>query len=519
MSAIRWSAIALASVLAVATAGILQYVPLGGSVSAQQSSLQVPQTEGIAKAYQISDAFREVSRRALPAVVSIRTTGKVVKRRVTRRSPLDSDPFLREFFNDPRFRGFMEERGDSQEREFRTPGGQGSGFIIDGKGLVLTNAHVVDGAEDVFVRLNDGREFKVVDTKSDERADIALLTIEPSETLTAIPLGDDEDMQIGDWVLAFGSPFGMHQSVTQGIISAKGRGIGGDPNKAFLQTDAAVNPGNSGGPLVNLRGEVVGINTAISTRSGGYDGISLAVPVNLVKWVADQLKTTGKVQRAYVGIQMQTIDAELARNFKLSVPQGVVVTDVVQGSPADEAGFQPGDVILEVDGRRIRNPLNMLGVVERLSVGKTYRIRVLRDGTERDLNITVAERPENFASMEGRSRSQGDSNGEDSQGSDIKDLGISVQEMTPEIAQQLGLDSNAGVVITSVAPNGAAARFGLEPGMVIASMGNQPVNSVQDVLEQLEKAKESGRILLLVKKSDGNTTMSRFISVPFGKNR
>ena len=200
-------------------------------------------------------------------------------------------------------------------------------------------------------------------------------------------------MEIGDWVLAFGSPFGMHRSVTQGIISAKGRGLDGD-GKEFLQTDAAINPGNSGGPLVNLRGEVIGINTAISTRSGGYDGVSFAIPVSYVKWVANQLQTSGQVRRAYLGVQMQEIDAQLAEQLNLPVPQGVAVTEVVPGSPADKAGFQMGDVILEVGSRRIANPLNMMGVVERLTVDQTYNIRVLRNGTKLDLQITVSERPD-----------------------------------------------------------------------------------------------------------------------------
>ncbi|MEZ6133142.1 MAG: Do family serine endopeptidase [Planctomycetaceae bacterium] len=509
MNRLRATLIAF-SVFAVTT-GVLTFA----GVACAQTALQVPRTaesDGFAKAYELSDAFRTVSRNVLPAVVSIRTEGRVVKRQVADFSPFQSDPFLRRFFNDPRLEDFMDQQGGLREREFRTPGGQGSGFIIDSSGLVLTNAHVVAGSDNIIVQLGDGREFPVVDVKADERADVALLKIQVPEPLASVPLGNDDAMEIGDWVLAFGSPFGMHHSVTQGIISAKGRGLGGDPNKEFLQTDAAVNPGNSGGPLVNLRGEVVGINTAISTRSGGYDGVSLAIPVNLVKWVTDQLRTNGKVQRAYVGIQMQTIDAQLARSFNLTVPQGVVVTEVVKDSPADKAGFQQGDVILEVDGRSVRSPLNMLGVVERLSVGQTYRIKVLRDGTERELKITVAERPGNFAALEGKGSGESEPGGHD--GTKVNELGIAVQELSQDIADQLGVAAGSGVVITSVSPGSVAARVGLEPGMIVVSMGNRPVKTVQDVQDEVEKARKSGQILLLVKKSDGVSNVSRFFSVP-----
>lgn len=506
----RFAAIAAGSVVAVLAAGAVQHVASTQTANAQiQLPTQDRTSPALAKAYEISDAFRQVSRQTLPAVVSIKTTGKVVKRTSVSRSPFDSDPFLRQFFNDPRMRGFREDDG---EREFRSPSGQGSGFIIGSDGVVLTNAHVVDDAEEVVVRLADGREFKAVDVKADARADVAVLRIDVGEKLPALPLGNDEQMEIGDWVLAFGSPFGMHRSVTQGIISAKGRGLDGD-GKEFIQTDAAINPGNSGGPLVNLRGEVIGINTAISTRSGGYDGVSFAIPVGMVRWVADQLQNSGQVRRAYLGIQMQEIDAQLAQELNLRVPQGVAVTEVVEGSPADKAGFKTGDVILEVNGRRVANPLNMMGVVERLTVGQAYQLKVQRAGRQQDLRIVVAERP-TLAELQRQEIQSGKAGARF-----VDELGIAVQNLTADIAEQLGMESATGVVITEVAPNGRAARLGIEPGMLIAQIGNVGVQTVDDVVAAVDLSRKNGRILLLVKKTQGNSNVSRFISVPLSDGR
>ncbi|MCR9201861.1 MAG: Do family serine endopeptidase [Planctomycetaceae bacterium] len=490
----------------IAGIGVLLQSGTGTGLLAQVAG---PPSPALAKAWQLSDAFRTVSRNVLPAVVSIQTRGRVVKTM----SPggADLDPFLRGLLGDSGFGDLREQR----PREYRAPSGQGSGFITSADGVVLTNAHVVADAEQVIVRLADGREFSAEKLGVDERADIAVLRIDVQERLPFLPLGNDDDMDIGDWVLAFGSPFGLHRSVTQGIISAKGRGLDGD-DKEFLQTDAAINPGNSGGPLVNLRGEVIGINTAISTRSGGYDGVSLAIPVNLVKWVAQQLENEGVVRRAYVGIQMQEINAALAQQLNLRVPEGVVVTDVVPDSPADRAGFNTGDVILEVNGRRIRNPLNMMGVVERLTVGDAYRILVQRDGREQELRIVAGERP--GARELARRRFESPSRSATDGAKVLEELEAAVQQLTPSIAEQLGLEETQGVVITEIRRGGRADRLGLEPGMVIAAVANRPISGVDDLIEALEISRENGRILLLVKKNTGRANVSKFISVPLNSN-
>ena len=407
----------------------------------------------------------------------------------------------------------MDKQEDDREQQYRMPGGQGSGFIIDSSGVILTNNHVVDDAEEIVIELADGREFTVVDVRTDPRSDVAVLKIETKEKLPFLVLGDDETMEIGDWVLAFGSPFGLNRSVTQGIISAKGRGMTSSRlPQEFLQTDAAINPGNSGGPLVNLRGEVIGINTAISTRSGGYDGVSLAIPASHAKWVANQLRNTGEVRRAYVGISMQELNADLAKAFNLKIPRGVVVTGVVKESPAAQAGFREGDVILEVDGRRIANDRNMLGVVERLTIGQKYTIKILRDGREQSLSITVAERPDDLSSLENND-SEGGSDSNDEQSADISDVGVSIQNLTEDLASQLGLPSSNGVVVTSVERNSPADDVGMETGMVISRVGNQNVRSIADVEDAMTKARQTGLALFLVKVSRGTSSVARFVSI------
>jgi serine protease Do len=515
MKRFKWPPILLMAAASVLAVGITHLLN-GTNDAVAQTQLQHADTQnspGFARAYELSDAFRQVSKNTLPAVVSIRTTGKVVRQTTNRRSPFGNDPLLRQFFNDPRFREFMDEQEEDRERGYRMPGGQGSGFIIDSSGVILTNNHVVDDAEEIVIELADGREFTVVDVKTDPRSDVAVLKIQTKEELPFLVLGDDETMEIGDWVLAFGSPFGLNRSVTQGIISAKGRGLTRSRlPQEFLQTDAAINPGNSGGPLVNLRGEVIGINTAISTRSGGYDGVSLAIPASHAKWVANQLRNTGEVRRAYVGISMQELNADLAKAFNVKIPRGVVVTGVVKDSPAAQAGFQEGDVILEVDGRRIANDRNMLGVVERLTIGQKYAIRILRDDREQSLDITVAERPHDLSNLENND-SEGGPDSNDEQSAELSDVGVSIQNLTADLASQLGLPSSNGVVITAVEKNSPADDVGLEAGMVISRVGNNNVSSIADVEVAMKKARQTGRALFLVKISRGNSSAAQFVSI------
>lgn len=476
-----------------------------GTATTAQAQQNVP---GIEHATELSGAFRHVSKQAMPAVVSIATTGRMVTETIEPGHPFGNDEMLRRFFgNDPRFRQFME-RGPI-ERQRRLPGGKGSGFIISPDGVILTNSHVVRNAEEVTVRLSDGREYTATDIRRDDRSDVAIVRINVDEQLPYLPMGDDATMEIGDWVLAFGSPFGLHRTVTQGIISAKSRGLQtSGMSQEFLQTDAAINPGNSGGPLVNLRGEVIGINTAISTASGGYDGVGFAIPITAARWVADQLVATGSVERAYLGIHMQPIDAALAEHLNLDVPHGTVVTNVIEGSPADKGGFRIGDVLVAVEGTKVNNSRHLIGLVERLNVGESYTVRVLRDNQEVDLSITVATRPDDLVAEMIPEESPAESD----DAADFNALGLTAQNVTAELADQLGIPAS-GVVITSIRPGSGAEQAGLEPGMLISRVANIDVSNVDDLERAATAVADSDKVLVLVRFTSGESVVPRFVLI------
>jgi serine protease Do len=471
-------------------------------------------SDSTASDQQLADAFsrrfRDVAKKSLPAVVSIQSVGKVSG---SAGSPF-ADPMDDEFFrNNPFFRDFFERMPQGSPRvqpqpEPRRAVGQGSGFIIDPSGVILTNAHVVRGADEVRVQLSDGREFKATDIKSDDRADVAVIRISVQEKLPFLTMGNEDELEIGDWVLAFGSPFGLHRTVTQGIISAKSRGLQDSRmRQEFLQTDAAINPGNSGGPLVNLKGQVIGVNTAISTSSGGYDGVGFAVPASLAKWAADQLQNNGKVRRAYIGVYAQDIDSGLAESLGLDIPHGVLVAEITKGAPAEKAGLQIQDVITELNGQQITNSRKLMAVAEKLTVGQMYPLTILRSGKKMTIEVTVAELPEKLIEEPSQPESAEQS---DSQGTSIDELGISVRPVTPEIAKELNLDVAKGVAITSVKSDSYASQLRIQAGDIILRMGTKDVNTTADVKKAVEDARKSQRILLYLKTAEG----TRFISVP-----
>jgi serine protease Do len=462
----------------------------------------------------LTRSFREVAKQTLPAVVSIRTMTKVSG--MTKSSVPDEfsgDPFR----DHPFFRDFFDQlpdnslKGAPKSRQWQSTG-QGSGFIIDPSGIILTNAHVVEGADEITVQLSDGREFTATDVKVDDRADVAIIRIAVKEKLPALTMGDEQELEIGDWVLAFGSPFGLHRTVTQGIISAKSRGLN-DPRmkQELLQTDAAINPGNSGGPLVNLRGEVVGVNTAISTSSGGYDGVGFAVPASLAKWVAEQLEKHGKVQRAYIGVMAQDIDSGLAESLGLETPHGALIAEITKGSPAEKAGLRVQDVVTELNGEQITNTRKLMAVAERLKVGQKYPLEFLREGKPLAIEVTMAELPERLLAQE-----SGETEPEDSsEDTAVDELGIAVRPVTPELADELGLGDVRGVVISSLKRDSYAASLGIQVGDVIFRMGSTDVNTAADVLKGIEEARKTQRILLYIKTATG----TRFISVPLVAER
>lgn len=471
---------------------------------------QYKRTATAADVRALSSVFRDVTKNALPAIVSIQTRGKSVEMVNGPDNLFDDEnhPFGELFRNDPQLREFFR-RLPQQRREMPTPRGMGSGFIIDSKGIILTNNHVVKNAEEVKVRLNDGREFIATDVKTDPRSDVAIIRIDSPKPLPTIPLGNSQQMEIGDWVLAMGSPFGLDGTVTAGIISAKSRGPGIAAREDFLQTDAAINPGNSGGPLLNIDGEVIGINTAISSRSGGYDGIGFAIPVNMARWVAEQLIKHGQVKRSYMGVSIQPVDEKLARKFNTPFGQGAIVNQVMPDSPAEKASLKTGDVILDLNGKPVTGPRNLQGIVEKLSVGKTYPMSIIRDGKRMTLKVTMKAMPNNYAlSQNDTPTPKKDSKPKSEQ--TYSDVGVEIDELTPEVAQRLGLDKETkGVVITDVKKNSPAGFGGLSTGQVIEKVNETKVNSPKEFETAMKKASLKDGILFLIRTRIG----TRFIVI------
>ena len=429
-----------------------------------------------------SQALAALAARVKPAVVTIYTT-KIVR---MSEQP-EFDPF--HFFvpNGPR---------DPREspREFRRPG-QGSGVIIrsEGKtGIVLTNSHVASDQDELKVKLSDGREFDAKLRGSDPKTDIAVLEINGSD-LPVAALGNSEVVQAGEICLAIGSPFGLEQTVTIGHISAKGRrGFRRDTYENYLQTDAAINPGNSGGPLINLRGEVIGINTMIITPTGMFSGVGLAIPINMAKNVMDELLAKGKVTRAWLGIEFGALHKDVAEALKLD--HGVQVGRVVPGDPADKAGIKDGDILLEFDGAKIADGEKFREIVAKAKVGTTVPVKVLRGKETLDLKVTLTEQP-------------GDMDVARSRGATDRDLGVTVQGLTPELAEQLGHKAEKGVLVTEVDPAGPAASAkptGIEKGDLIQEVAQQPVDSVAAFGKALASGKASKGMLMLVRKRDGS---------------
>ncbi len=477
------------------------------------SQVRLALAKAVVSPQDLSRSFREVAKQTFPGIVSIKTEGKVSQVMNNLGGGTGIPPEFEQFFkNSPEFKRFFDVpdlKKMPRGRQHRSLG-QGSGFIISKDGYIITNNHVVNGADRIVVKLHDGREYEAVDVKTDPRSDVAVIKINATN-LHALPLGDSDRSEVGDWVLAFGAPFGLEQSITQGIISAKGRGPGINERENYLQTDAAINPGNSGGPLVNLNGEVVGINTAISSRSGGYDGVGFSIPINMARWVADQLLEHGHVRRAYIGVRIQPLTNELAQQLDLNIYTGAVVTEVVPDSPASKAGLEPGDVILELNGKKVTGTRNLQGITERLTIGKPYSLLIQRNGKQRKLKISLAEMPgsDSFASVHKKREAR--SKETDAPGTvSSEELGINVQNLSKELAEQFGYPEKlSGVVITSVEANSIADNNGLSVGEVIEKIGQSKINDVDDFKKAIKNASAKKGILMLVRRG-GDT---RFIVV------
>jgi serine protease Do len=417
--------------------------------------------------------FVSLARQLKPAVVNISTSKKAKVRRPALPGPrTPGNEFFEEFF-DRFFQG--------QPGPMRPERSLGSGFIISADGFILTNDHVVDGADEIKVKLADGRTFVATVKGFDRKLDLALVKIDTGEDLPVADLGDSATLRVGEWVMAIGNPFGLEQTVTAGIVSAKGRVIGAGPYDDFIQTDASINPGNSGGPLFNTDGKVVGINTAI-VASG--QGIGFAIPVNAAKNIIDQLKNTGHVVRGWLGVSVQTVTEELADSFGLKDATGALVSEVIKDSPAEKGGIKGGDIILSFNG----NPVDALNDLPRqvadTPVGTQARIEVFRNGKTRNLTVTVGRLEE---------EAQGGQIQEAGQGA----LGLAVTDLTPEVARQFGIEEGKGVLITGIDPSGTAAAAGLRPGDLILEMNGREIASLKDYRAALAQVK-SGQILRLL---------------------
>jgi len=430
--------------------------------------------------------FTELVEKQGAAVVNISTT-QTNRNALSRQMPQldENDPFY-EFF-----RRFIPNPGP---REFQSQS-LGSGFIISGDGYIMTNAHVVDSASDVTVRLTDKREFKAKVIGADRRTDVALIKIEAAN-LPAVQFGDPGKLKVGEWVVAIGSPFGFENTVTAGIVSAKGRSLPQENFVPFIQTDVAVNPGNSGGPLFNLKGEVVGINSQIYSRTGGFMGLSFAIPIDVANGIAQQLRATGKVTRGRIGVVIQPLTKELADGFGLGKPRGALVNSVEKGGPADKAGVEAGDVILAFDGKSVAASEDLPRIVGGTRPGSRVAVRIWRNKAERDLQITVGELPEDGRARQGR--------GGKAQ-PPAAQFGMTLSDLSD--AQRKELKVEGGVLVENV--QGAAARAGIRRGDVILAVNNQDVGSVEQ-FKQLMGEFDKGRIVALLVRRGGNS-----LYVPF----
>jgi len=422
-------------------------------------------------------SFAEIAERLSPTVVNIKVT-KIEK--IGFDHPQIPEGPSRDFFE--RFFKDM-----PQGHESRKIQGAGSGVIISSDGYILTNNHVVEGAKEVTVTLSDKQEYKAKVVGRDSKTDLAVVKIEAAKALPAASLGDSDQLKVGEWVVAIGNPFGLSQTVTSGIVSAKGRVIGAGPYDDFIQTDASINPGNSGGPLLNMKGEVVGINTAILPEG---QGIGFAIPVNTAKPLIPQLESKGEVTRGYLGVNIQSITPELAKALKLKETKGALVADVVQGSPAEKAGVKRGDVIVAYNGRAVEDRHNLPVMVAATPVGQEVTLTVLRDGKEQQLRMEVAKLP----SDETRTKAE-----ESAQPSGGK-LGLRLHNVNPELARQLGLKADRGVVVMGVEPGSPAAEAGIQEGDVILEVNRQPVTSINEVKDQVAKTSDGDQVLLLVQR-------------------
>lgn len=469
----------------------LRALALSGMVATVASVVVLPQSVAMAQSAVVRGLpdFTDLVDQVGPSVVNIRTREKASDRAGANGMDEEMLEFFRRFGvpipNTPR-----QQRPQRPQQEEEQPRGVGSGFILTADGFVMTNAHVVEGADEVIVTLTDKREFKARIVGADKRTDVAVVKIEATG-LPAVKVGDVSRLKVGEWVMAIGSPFGLENSVTAGIVSAKQRDTG--DYLPFIQTDVAINPGNSGGPLINMRGEVVGINSQIYSRSGGFMGISFAIPMDEAIRVSEQLRSSGRVTRGRIGVQIGQVTKDVAESIGLGKAQGALVTGVESGSPADKAGIEAGDIITRFEGKPIEKVADLPRLVGNTKPGTKSAVTVFRRGSSRDLSITIAEIEPDKPVVKAAEREE-----KPKASAAAQQLGLSVTELTD--AQKKELKIKGGVVVGSAAD--AAARAGLREGDVILSVANTEIAGLKDFEAAVAKADKSKALSVLYRRGE-----------------
>jgi serine protease Do len=448
-------------VAACAALGLLLY--LAGAGSAAEKAMAPTAQQQPMNVTDLSRAFENVAKEMRPSVVNVRSVKRIAEPSALRHMPGDEDQ-MRQFFGDDFFnRSFGKKRPEEgfQER------GLGTGVIVSKDGYILTNAHVARDADQLTVTLSNNQDYKAKVVGIDNKTDLAVLKID-AKNLTPATLGDSDSLRVGEWVLAIGNPFGLTETVTQGIISAKGRAnVGISDYEDFIQTDAAINPGNSGGPLVNLNGQVVGINTAIVSGSGGSVGIGFAIPIDMAKSVMNSLIKYGKVERGYMGINIQNLTDELAKSFGYGSTHGVLIGDVTPNSPASNAGLKSGDIITKLNGKTMEDMNQLRNTVASTPPGTEVKVEVFRDGKDKTMEVKLGELETKVALTQGREKSE--------------DLGMTVRELTRDEAKQLKEENAKGVLVTEVEPGSLADVAGIRAGDVVTNVENKPVTNIGEL--------------------------------------
>jgi serine protease Do len=455
-----------------------------------QAGILAPEVAAADAPRMVPENFSHLAEVAKPAVVNIRTE-KTVQ---------GGGKVFRHFFGNPfggrerdPFKDFFGPFEEGPSKEFKQRS-LGSGFIIDKEGFIVTNNHVVEGADQIKVRLANDKEYEATVVGRDPKTDLALIKIEGAKDLVPLPVGDSDTQAVGTWVVAIGSPFGLEQTVTAGIVSAKGRIIGSGPYDDFIQTDASINPGNSGGPLVNMNGEVIGINTAI-VASG--QGIGFAIPINMAKDIIAQLKSKGEVTRGWMGVGIQDLTPELAEYYKVKGETGVLVTQIFEGDPADKAGIKANDIITAVNGEPVTSSRELSRRIAALGVGQKAEITIMRDGREKTVTVETAKRQDEqtLASKETENDDK---------------LGLSLQSLEPEMAARLGYDeAEKGVLVTGVEGGSKADKAGVQQGDLVKEINRKPVTGMDDFRKQLNKVKKGDPIMLLLKRGQSGFIVAK----------